>query len=95
MIDIYAMEEEFKYMPTLFGSDQEIKLAQIKQIIENSLTPTEKRILVLYCNFGSCRKTEQHTNIKFRQIAQTVKKALTKIRIELNKIEQSYDTIIN
>jgi hypothetical protein len=54
----------------------------------------ERKKAILYCNAGSTRKAEKMCNIKFRQIAVVVKRAVTKMRKELNLIQKKNERII-
>ena len=89
--NIYDLEKDFEYIPTAFD---ESDLTMLKQIMHQHLTDYERRILILYLNYGSCRKTEAVCNIKFRQIAVIVKTAKQKIHNELERIKISNNRII-
>jgi len=89
--NVYELEEDFSFKPDIFD---ESRLQTVKQIMANKLTATEKRILLIYCFSGSSRKAEALTTIKFRQVAVVVKRAVSKIRKELKKIELNNQKII-
>ena len=89
--NIYDLEKDFEYIPTAFD---ETNLTMLKQIMHQQLTDYERRIFILYLNYGSCRKTEAVCNIKFRQIAVIVKTAKQKIKLEVERIKISNNRII-
>lgn len=90
-IDIYKIESIYKEIEYDMLDNNSQAYHLILHIINNKLTPTEKRIFLLYVELASCRKVAKHTDIKYRQIAYILNKIRGKIIKEINNYGNNYD----
>lgn len=54
--NIYDLEETYKFDKSIFNEDDEL-IRKIKYTIENKLSETERRIILVYTHIGNIRDT--------------------------------------
>jgi predicted DNA-binding protein (UPF0251 family) len=54
--NIYDLEETYKFDPSIFNQDDDT-VRKIKYVIENKLSETERRIILVYTHIGNIRDT--------------------------------------
>lgn len=85
-MNIYELEQQFNININEFDIMTDDRLLQIKQIMCNKLSPTDRRVFIIYLNSRSYRDAQTKCNIDFRQIHIIVKRCIFLIQSQLRKI---------
>lgn len=83
-IDIQTIEEDYEPVFDIFSEEDE-KIYRLKWIIKNVLTEPERRIILLYSELQSQRKTAVALDCSVPTLIKKIRRIKAKIKDELKK----------